>query len=155
MQKEAEEKLARELGKGGSGGGGGAADGAPAGAEGGDGSAERKGAKEKPLLYDLVYGHDVALCIHVSGCSAVGVARPCMGQCGGCIAQRSADPKTTPAPNPLPTLARRQAKRDTTNPTALSPERDLGPLRTTAGDAHADPGVVAPPKHGIRQVPFT
>jgi hypothetical protein len=43
-------------------------------------------------------------------------------------------------------------KRDTVNPTALSQDRHLGALRTTAMSAHAHPGRAQPPEHGHRPV---
>ncbi|PRW57768.1 flagellar associated [Chlorella sorokiniana] len=48
-----------------------------------------------------------------------------------------------------------KAKRDTRNPTALSPERKLGPYSTTARTSHTAPPAVSPPRYGIKRVDFT
>ena len=48
-----------------------------------------------------------------------------------------------------------QAKRDTRNPTALSSERHLGAMRTTAAATYSPPPKVSPPQHGIKRAQFT
>ncbi|KAI7835859.1 hypothetical protein COHA_010256 [Chlorella ohadii] len=52
-----------------------------------------------------------------------------------------------------------KAKRDTRNPTVLSPERNLGPYRTTVRAAHTAPPAggskVSPPRYGIKRAEFT
>lgn len=111
------------------------------------GSASGAGEKkaEAPLLFDLIYNGEPALCIKVGGVGVNALCSGCEGQvqqatglCGRAASANQTHHPHPPFPTQLP-LQPGQAKRDTRNPTVLSKERRPGPWKTHASLTHTAP----------------
>ena len=156
MQKAAEAKLAAARS---SASGSPDSDGSAAQQQAGSGGSLGRKAGGK-LLFDLVYEGEADLCIKVRellavhAVSAAGWLLAAAGMAfqsrhNGCRSwagtQQWQQQGGSAASAPFSSISTRpQAKRDTRNPTALSPERNLGPYRTTARATHT-----APPAGGV------